>query len=50
MVDEIDDYELLALQFDNKETPKFNDNARKMKIDIHNIIFIIQKLIYITEQ
>ena len=33
VVDEIGDYELLALQFDENETPKFNDNARKMKID-----------------
>ena len=33
VVDEIDDYELLALQFNDNETPKFNDNARKMKID-----------------
>lgn len=33
VVDEIDHYELLALQFDNSEIPKFNDNARKMKID-----------------
>ena len=33
VVDEIDDYELLALQFDDNETPKFNDNARTMKID-----------------
>ena len=33
VVDSINDYELLALQFDDKETPKFNDNARKMKID-----------------
>ncbi len=33
VVDEIEDYELLALQFDNNETPKFNDNARIMKID-----------------
>ena len=33
VVDTIEDYELLALQFDDKETPKFNDNARKMKID-----------------
>ena len=33
VVDEIADYELLALQFDDKETPKFNDNARKMEID-----------------
>ena len=33
VVDEIGDYELLALQFDNSELPKFNDNARTMKID-----------------
>ena len=33
VVDEIGDYELLALQFDNNEVPKFNDNARSMKID-----------------
>ena len=33
VVDTINDYELLALQFDDKETPKFNDNARKMEID-----------------
>ena len=36
VVDTIEDYELLALQFDNKETPKFNDNARKMEIDNQN--------------
>lgn len=33
VVDEIADYELLALQFDNSKTPRFNDNARLMKID-----------------
>lgn len=33
VVDCIGDYELLALRFDDKETPKFADNARKMKID-----------------
>ena len=32
VIDNIDDYELMALQFDNKEVPYFNDNARKMKI------------------
>jgi thiol-disulfide isomerase/thioredoxin len=26
-------YELLALKFDDSETPKFNDNARTIKID-----------------
>lgn len=33
VVDEIGDYELLALPFDNNETPKFNETARQMKID-----------------
>lgn len=33
VVDEIGDYELLALSFDNKEIPRFNDNARKMEIE-----------------
>ncbi len=33
VIDTIEDYELLALQFDNTETPKFSDTARKMKID-----------------
>lgn len=32
IVDTIGDYELLSLSFSN-ETPKFNDNARKMEID-----------------
>lgn len=33
VVDTIGEYELLALQFDNNELPKFNETARKMKID-----------------
>ena len=33
VVDSIKDYELMALQFDDKETPKFSDSARNMKID-----------------
>ena len=33
VVDVISDYELLALQFDDRKTPRFNDNARTMKID-----------------
>ena len=33
VVDSIDDYELLSLQFENIENPKFNDNARNMEID-----------------
>ena len=33
VVDTIEDYELLVLQFDDNEVPKFNENARLMKID-----------------
>ncbi len=33
VVDTINDYELMALQFDDKDTPKFSDSARKMEID-----------------
>ena len=33
VIDKVNDYELLALQFDDKETPKFSDTARKMEID-----------------
>lgn len=33
VVDTIDDYELLALSFDDRKTPRFNENARKMKIE-----------------
>lgn len=36
VVDSIQDYELLALQFDNNDTPKFNEKARLMKIDNQN--------------
>ena len=33
VVDKIGDYELLALQFDKSDTPKFSETARKMEID-----------------
>lgn len=33
VIDNIGDYELLALCFDNSETPKFSESARLMKID-----------------
>ena len=33
VVDTIADYELMALSFDKEDAPKFNDNARNMKID-----------------
>lgn len=36
VVDTIDDYELLGLQFDKEETPKFTESARKMEIDSDN--------------
>lgn len=32
-VDSIDDYQLMALSFDDGETPVFSESARKMKID-----------------
>ena len=32
VIDSINDYELVALSFNDKDTPKFNDNARIMKI------------------
>ncbi len=35
VVDEIEDYQLLALQFKESDTPKFNETARNMKIE-HN--------------
>ena len=33
VVDTINDYELMALQFDKSETPRFSDSARNMAID-----------------
>ena len=36
VVDTINDYELLALKFDDSEAPKFSDSARKMEIDCHD--------------
>ena len=33
VVDSIGDYELLALSFDKSDTPRFNDNAKKMEIE-----------------
>ena len=33
VVDSVADYELMALSFDNSETPKINDWAKKMEID-----------------
>ena len=36
VVDSINDYELMALPFNNNDTPKFSDSARKMEIESHN--------------
>ena len=33
VVDTINDYELMVLQFEPSETPSFNENARTMKIE-----------------
>ena len=33
VIDSIDDYELMALKFQDGDTPTFNDSARKMTID-----------------
>ena len=33
VVDTIEDYELLALKFDNNDVPKFNESAKKLEID-----------------
>ena len=33
VVDTVEDYELMALSFNNNEAPKFNESARKMEID-----------------
>jgi hypothetical protein len=29
----VEDYELLALQFDSNDTPKFNDSVKKMEVE-----------------
>ena len=36
VIDTIEDYELVALQFNDAETPRFGDSARKMSIDNDN--------------
>ena len=33
VVDSIGEFELVALQFDNSETPRFSESAKAMKID-----------------
>ena len=36
VIDSIDDYELMSLNFDSKGTPKFSNSAKNMKIDNEN--------------
>ena len=33
VIDKVNDYELMSLQFDDGEVPKFNDNVRLMQIE-----------------
>lgn len=49
VVDEIGDYQLLVLSFDNNEIPRFNDNARTMKIDSQDFtIYYSPECPYVT--
>ena len=41
VVDTIGEYELMALQFDNHEISRFNEQARTMKIEQQDLQFII---------
>ena len=51
VVDSIDDYELLALQFDNNDVPNFSDNARKMEIDTKDFtIYYTNQCPYVEHQ
>ena len=49
VVDEINDYELVALQFDNNDTPKFSESARKMEIESSDFtIYYSNECPYVT--
>lgn len=51
VVDSINDYELLALSFDDAETPRFSESARKMKIDSENFtIFYSNECPYVEHE
>ncbi len=51
VVDTIDDYELLALSFDNNETPKFSESARLMHIDSEDFtIYYSNECPYVEHQ
>ena len=51
VVDTINDYELLALNFDNSDTPKFSDSARKMKIESNDFtIYYSNECPYVEHQ
>ena len=51
VIDTIDDYELLALSFDNNETPKFSESARLMHIDSEDFtIYYSNECPYVEHQ
>ena len=51
VVDTVDDYELLALSFDDKETPKFNDSVRKSEISSQDFtIYYSNECPYVEHQ
>ncbi len=51
VVDCIGDYELMALSFDDRQVPKFADNARAMKIDDHDFtIFYSSECPYVEHE
>ena len=51
VVDTINDYELLALNFDNSDTPKFSDSARNMEIESNDFtIYYSNECPYVEHQ
>ena len=44
VVDSVDDYDLVALSFNNLDTPKFSETARKMKIESENFTIYYNNL------
>ena len=51
VIDSMEDYELMALSFDDKEAPKFNDSARKMEIETKDFtIYYSNECPYVEHQ
>lgn len=51
VVDSANDYELLALKFDNSDTPKFSDSVRDIKIDSNDFtIYYSYECPYVLHQ